>query len=824
MPGSDITQSVFGGIVSAIDRRLVPDHAAFDSLNVTTEYGRAAHRPGWDEIGASPSGFTGTAHTLWHLRGSTSSASADELFTVVNRGSGYRPWSVDPTTGAYTEIKEQAVSVSLTGGEWQAIVFDGVAYAFLPGDEVYKHTVGDDDDFEAIDAARPANPASSSYAFTGYIAPAVDTPVSWAGAGGANLVYDNASGGGANRDTVFTSQVGTAYTVDLTNASGHPATYEMRLDLPGGPHDWSNKERIEFVLQWPSTDTDVLKLGFVGATMESGVGLRNADGSPIDIEMDVSASFSRVGSTYACYVVASFPAGATMTDWDNVDHLWLSLTLDTSVAGATTLTINQVYPYTSSAGTLTPSADAINVTLGIAAYDSVRDQESEGISESSQYQLDAGKKWFTATDDFLGTAGTATGPALAAPTDSYRLYVKTEAENSWRLVGTGDEASDDVVFDFGQDDILGFPIRVDKPANPVGNVSCACTYRGWVVWGKATGRQNVLHSAVGEPRRLARTSDDTEDLTRGAKFTLADDYADEPLWMGQAGRALIILGRLAAYSQTGDYPSSMTPVARLAQSKGLYGRHAACRFRDGIGNPGVAYVAKDLRVYFLTATQVDPDGEYGFRVAELGEQVRGEVKTFLGGGSAPDTDRIFMFADEATDSLWLTVGNKALRLSTKSLADGSRHYEKHQFTHGVGQSWRGFCQHPDHGIRAVRSNGAIDSIWRDGSGSEITGATRDNGSAPPAAYWQSKFFGGEDRRSVQTVRVERTTGTAVTVLVESDRANQTVTVGANHEHARAGWNVQGRDIGFKVTVPADGTEIVSVSLRQQYGLGRDTEK
>lgn len=816
MPGSDLAVRAFGGIVSAIDRRLVPDGAAFDSLNVVTVNGRAAHRPGWEQVGAAPSGFTGTAHTVWPLKGSTSSSSLDEFFTVVNRGSGYRPWSVDPATGAYTEIKEQTVSVALTGGEWQAIVFDGVAYCFLPGGDVYKHDVGDDDDFELVDAARPDDlygTLAILFSATETSGAKVDgTAIAWTGATGSTVVADAPASTGS-------VSVVSGWLQFATTGWSSGSAVKWTFTFPGGVADLSAQNSVRFTVRWPSGNNEYsIPAGY------PVVKLVNADGSPVTQTLTVTtATKSLVGSYWNILVEAEFEAGFDPALWDNTAKMELTLWGENS-AGNDIMEVSQLVPM--SGGALTPSADVVRCRFGIVSYDGSRDVEGENVLPGGWMRLDPAQRWYADNEDtFLGNVPQVQVPHSAeAQVTATRVYIQFESDGLWRLVETVAEPTGTLDVDMPYSILAALPTRVNLAANPLGEVVCACSYRGWTVWGKARGTSNLLHSAVGNPTKLARSSDDTEDVSRGANWTLADDNSDEPLWMGQAGRALVILGRLAAYVQTGDFPSTMSPSARLAQSKGLYGRHAACRFRDQVGNPGIAYVAKDMRVYFLTATQVDPDGEYGFKVEEMGAQVRDEVKTFLGSGSAPDAERLFMFADEYTDSLWVCYGAKALRLSTRSLVDGQRHYGKHTFTHSGGASWRGFCSHPDHGVRAIRSTGAIDTIWRDVDGVEITGTTMDNGAAPPAAYWQSGLFTSEDRRSVQTVRVERTTTTAIGCVVESDRANDTLTVPASTDHARVAWNVMGRDIGFKVTVPADGTEIVSVTLRQNFGLGRETNK
>ena len=213
-------------------------------------------------------------------------------------------------------------------------------------------------------------------------------------------------------------------------------------------------------------------------------------------------------------------------------------------------------------------------------------------------------------------------------------------------------------------------------------------YKGWVAWLQAGGEANVRHSRVGNAEALYSPADGTDDLARGEDFTLADDFADEPLGGVQAGGALLVLGREGVYGQAGDYPAKMTPFRKIPGSMGVCGRFAFARFRGGGGEPGVAWLDRSGENVWLATGEPLFAGDVQARPQELSAPVRGSLRAFLLDGqldrfSDLALEDVRLDVDEATGALWVVLGARAAVLRPPSLTDGERQWELNDYALGA---------------------------------------------------------------------------------------------------------------------------------------------
>lgn len=833
----------FSGVVSSLDPTLIPANAAQDSLNVDTDRGDIRLRGGWQE----QSGDLGSdVYGLVYARGNSGSAIIEEFIAFIEASSVLKPYSVHVSTGAKTEIKDDGGSaLSLTKtGDWSGISMNSLAYCFLRGGAVYRHAVGTTNSWAVVDADPPDD-------LTGSISVSFDTtedlssesagtPMSWAGFTDGDETFD--TGVGTKIDGDFNAVSAPSLILDFIHyGSGASGGLDMTLDLSnltaGATTDFSAADFLEFDLTY---DPDYQGGGIYGVNLDPGQSgnvytLTISDG--VNSQSFECTTTRRVVS-YDQHIVtvrATVPDSVDMSEYDDVNSIQLTApngTVGLTASSPTTTEVAISAVRTAAVdpfGASTPSASGTaRVRFGLANYDEERDQEATEVLGGTWYQIDDPKRWFDdAGTTFLGNVPTVSMRHGGDPATHCRLYVMFEDQNVWRLVAEVEASEATYAVDKNETQLRALPERDLKEANPVGNVNCAATYNGWMVWGHPGGRSNVRHSRVGLPRSLARASDDVEDLTRGATFTLAGDNADEPVWMGQAGAGFIILGERAAYSQyTQGYPYQLTPPAQLRGSKGVYGPNAACRFSERSGNPVVAYVDTSLGLYFVRATQVDPQGEYGFQLYEAGQSVRDEILDFLGEGSPPLASDLYVVPDERGDSLWIWYRNRGIQLTRPEVASGSRVFHKHEFTHGEGEEWEHFAADAYWGMRALRSTGAVDELLRDASSNFalITGATRDNGAAMTQPFWRSRRYRFDLPVRLLRVEIQREDMTDTPgVTVDFDRASRNLTSNSGERHMDGVWiDLAGREFDVKVTPGQDDGAVsymvLTLAAPQDKGL------
>lgn len=804
----------FKGIVASVDPALLPQNVASDALNVHTNNGALKPRAGWRNVGTGLASATGI-NGFFLARGYTGSAFEEEYILVGEAGGLRTAHSVNVSTGVSTQIQNNGGNVALANKVWQGFTFDAIAYLYPYTGAPYYSSVGNDDELVAVDQNRPSDgslPIQTVWdADADYENNSAATSVDWTGATAGDLTALNDT---AQRTTTFNSVVGTTVLIDhfseIAGTTGKTFNYE--LEFPAGSTDLSAADQFQMVISWPTSD---YKLYGVTAT------LKDATANELDFEVSVVTGLTSV------YLTFDIPEGTDMSEFDDALKLELSYLfhLRTGIGDTNeTVTVNPLVPYTS--GTTLPtsaSGAAKKMKFGVAYLDSRRGATSENPLATTWFMGDSPSEYYNeAGSVFLGNTPTI---ITNVPNEDYithaQFLVYFEEDGYWLQISETEVTPNTEIELTTSLTVAQLQDSLDRwnaiAAEPIGEVSAAFPYKGWVVWCGKDGK--IRHTQIGNPLRVARLSDDLNSTIRGATFQLTDDYSDYAVSVFDAGQGIIYLGTRGAYYHTGNSPIGMTPIVRLAQHKGTYGPRCACRFRDGSGNIGVAYITDALDVYFIQATQISPNGEYGYQLQEIGDRIRGLIKDFLGGGSLPDANKLFMMADDREDALFIGYGKKMIVLSQRSVADGERHYWPWSFTLGAG-TWDAFFSDPTWGIRAVRSSGAIDEFLRNSTSSFalIEGAARDNSAAMPSPYWQSAEMAGEYRRPFQIDVDKADVSDALTITVYYDSSNEVVSLATNKRQVRVPHNVIGNNFKFKVALPQD-CEGVRLMVIEEYAKG-----
>lgn len=812
--GSIIRYGPFFGLVSAIDAGFVQHNYASDMLNAWLDQGSLKTRRGWRNMQSAQSSFT-VCRGLYFATGyNTSYVFQEEYISFETRSGTLKPYSRAALAGAPTEITDGGGALSLTDGQWYGFSADSAFWAFLRATgTVYKHAVGTSTSWDDADENRPADPTTAlsiAYVVTEDVSATTPaTAVSWAGGGASTVVERN--GVGVTPDTFYDSIVGTSLYVRYSGNDAHttlPAGGGLqfyRLDLStitAGVQDWSAIDSISFTLTTVS-DNDAYPRMYAEQLTSIAVELENSTGTKVTMVVAVTA-YPTYGSypgyaTWVHEVTLTFPSGYTPSDWTSTKYLNMSVvagapTHDVGYSGTYLVIHSQLTPGTAGSSAPSAAASTHNVKFGYAYYDSLRDTESENVKETARFYMESPDRfWDSGGTTFLGNEVTLGFPVSSeAFVDKVRLYAKVESDGIWRLMDELADSAASYTVSYTYASLLELPARIDKPAEPIGTVACGTGFRGWVVWGYARGKQNIRHSKVGSPHVLVRTTDELDLIGGPADFTLASDFADEPLAMHEAADALVVIGKRGVYAQVGDTPKTMTPFKKIALSRGGFAPRTSCRMRDLNGNPGVAYLADDQEtIWFVQISQDQAGDDIGHKLEDITPEIRGKITAFFG---ALDSTKAHLFVDERSEALWLVQDSKALVFRRPTVLSGTRHWEPYQYYYSAGTGWSHWASHPYYGIRAMRSTGAFDELEHNSASSfaDITGTNRDGGTAVSSRYWTGERMFGQRRRVMRAGRDAASLADALDVTATIDGGSPTTkTIAANKRFVRFHFDVVG---------------------------------
>jgi hypothetical protein len=826
--------SGFQGEVTSVESSLIQPGTAQETQNIDVQDGRIRVRKGHTLLSAAPGAFTSSLGFSYVAGYDDGSIFAEEIISIEARtGPTYRPYSVNVSDGVRTVIKDGVTDLTLTNAPWHILSHQGYAYCFARGGLVYRHIVGDVTSWDPVDVAEPATPSGLlPYAVEitePIIGINVDNTISFAAAVGGDVTdwaadaYDLRYGGGAPADyhtVAFDSVSGDnlqiTHAVGLapwaTPTSGH--TFGVEIDIPAGePTDWSASDKIYI----PVRRVGGYKSGQVYNA--SGYPMHYYQYSPKVFLKDTSGSFIEL--------TTSFAAGASVGGDGGSDMVYLTCELGSMTRTAIEkirLVYVSDYEWDGSAyvspkvieiqpiqllgitgiATPTPSADAEPVRFGVAAYNEETGQESEEVLESDWLQIDSGPtRWFTELDVYLGNELQLNLPTIVTPATVFKLYVQFQDENIWRLIGSKDSEAE-VAIEYTSAQLRAFPARFRLTVNPVGNVTCAVAHGGSVVWGGEGGRGNIKISAIGNPPKIYSETDDLDDDTRGATYTLADNFGDEPVSMLSVSDGLFIFGSEGVYAMQGTRPTGMTPPKRFTQGLGIISPNACAVFVDNGGNPSALYIDKAQQVWILQI--VNGVSEYGLRAERFDVRVEGLVRNWLTQTDSPSSEDLTIIQDRANDAVNICYQTRMLVLSRRNLLQNQRQWVRHVYP----STWKYFTAETEK-FWSINSTGQIHQL--------MLGST-DNGTAISSPFWKSGDFAGQNRR-VARVAVEREDmSKPLSVEITSTRSaagavTSTTTISASTRYGRFGPTQQGFRHSFKVNL-TDITAVITRVVIEEY--------
>lgn len=797
----------FGGIIRSVAPVFVPRTAAQDARNVRIENGDLSTRYGWTNFAAARAGFTSILG-MDFAPGWVAGAYTNAFLAVLNLGGTRKPFELS-MAGAWTEITDGGTPLALPDGDYVTKSFNGDALVLRRGGEIYRHSVGVFDSWDQVDAPRPVNLTGSvNLSFETAEDLSAYTPgpnVSWATATAANVLDD----GTANNWASFDSVSGTTLVLarGWVNNAGIPPM--VHLKPVGAPLDWSAQDQITI-----TTEFDGLTGGGLTPELQYGVEVQlvNADAIPKTLMMTVTTEHVNLGGAKTrTTITASFPPGTTMSDWDNVDQIRVTLHPQNNAAGTGTLKVQQIALGTVAAGS-GPSigADPYRVRFGLVSYDGERDIESAEVLWGDYRKLDPAQRWFSDS----GTAFLGNIPTVAAihsgesQVTACRVYVQFEDDQIARFVGGVKTTDAGLKVDKSYGVLRSLPARFAHEPTPVGAATCMSPFKAFMAYGYDQPGVNIKMSAINQPGRLARNTDSLSDKEAGASFVLADGFDDAPQDLIGAGDVLFALGRRAVYASYGNIPSEMSPFRIVPKTLGVLGR-VACMFMGDDGIPGVAYVGTDQEIWFVQAVAGVRE-DFGYPVYSLTEAVRGMVREKLTQTENPDVNKLRIGIDERTDSLWLTYESRAMVLRRANLIDGKRSWEFYEY---AGGPWLTSVFADRYGHFAVRASGAVDIFEFGTGGAAITGTNRDGGSAMPQAQWLSSRMPGP-RRRVRGALVTKAPGSTCLLEIRSDALNQVYAFAAGRPYRRFSQNQVGRDHAVMVLLNEGDGPVSLIALEE----------
>lgn len=734
----------FGGLVTTVDERNIPDNAASDLLNVRIEDADIRFRYGYKSIEAAQSNFS-SAHGLAYIQGYNSSDALVEEYVSFERLSTHtagkcKPYSRHVTTGAATEITNGGSPQEVTNtGEWRGVAWDDVSYFCNPNEtqSVWKHTIGTTTSFSAV--APPTAPAAApTYTIT--VPPY--TELSFAGIDPATEITYTGSATSTN------SSLNTDNTLTIGHTANSTLQSSFKVDLNGataGVQDWSYNDIFAFRLSMASGSPFRIDSGSIQLS------LVNNDGSPLTFtptKLDVEED-AVIPGQIVYWVRAEF-SNKARASWDNVRYFQVTynVTASSLFANQNKLTISK--PYIGGMRYLPDPGRARGNLFSVAYsfYNSTNTYES-GLSPALEISADTnsplwGQRVFPQLEG-LGTLITF-NTVVSSEADKIRIYVMDE-DGKWRRVVEQNDTTTTYQYRTAWEE-LGLLTAYQNivPFNFTKAIA-GIPFKGWMVWLYQGGFQNVRHSRVGEPEKQASDLDSPDDANVGATFSLADNFGDEPLTGFQADDSLILVGNHGVYAQSGDRPLSMTPPKRLPTSFGCPNPYAATRFTLD-GQVGVAAVAKNGEgVYFYLVSE-SFNGQEGYAVIELTRDVRPELTSWLRDGqSLSNFSTAILTYEPNTDALWLIMGKRAMVLRRPDMVTGQRKWEKYEYTIASSATVKYAVTDVRNRMRWMRTTGQFDDVeWDSAAATWVKDTGRDDGSTPPAGYWQSKRFLGPRTR------------------------------------------------------------------------------
>ena len=803
----------FNGIVSAFSR--VPAENSSKQCNARTEDGSIRARYGYSALEDPQASFTAVLG-FEYLHGYDASFVEKEEYVAFETVSGNtRAYSRHVTTGAATEIKNGGSSVNLNASEWVAATFRSDAYFINPNNTapVYRHAIGDATSLTAI--ATPTDPSvAPTYTVTLGGGSTPYTQLSWVGLDPTNATEMACTGIATNTgsalltdNTVAIRHTGGAF----GGASGAPSDVTVTCDMSlmtAGVQDWTYNDIFvfQFTEKTPSFQIDpaTLNIKFI-----------NNDGSPVTLapttkKAVTTAGGSGSGSTGRTHALRIEFTDKTRSLFDNIDKIVVSYRV---IAASLTTANNDLVMGKPFVGGIDMSVP-VDRTPGIHGLDLYYSYyfSTPGFESGLSPVLTIPNAVLVGYSPVSGLAALGVHLEIAttvsgdANVDNFRLYGMNETTGKYHRIVT--QADADLTYDLKMS-YLEIVRLTEYEATPFifANTINMCAHKGACLWMYKGGFQNLKWSRVGDPIRQYSQFDSDEDLNRGATFSLADNFGDEPLGAVSVGRAVLIAGRIGVHYQLGDYPAQMTPPEKVAGSFGVAGKYAYAPWKDDNGNEGMVYVGRNGQVYFAMAGSSSDDTRGGANVLLSAAIREGEhsLKSWLLDGQRSlgltDYSTAQVCINERDDTLVVIMGKRGIKLRRGNL-DGVRSWEPEDYNTGsTTGTIRYLAGSTKYGVRWMRSTGYMDEDQFDNaSGQYIEGVKRDGGNPMPQGYWKSQSIPGENRRVLRVYLDRGGLHEAAYVRVHSRRRTQLYKIPAFRHFAKCAPDQQGFEHAFEILV------------------------
>lgn len=736
----------FLGVVTSIGSRLIRDIYATDCLNVTMEDGNLSIRRGFKRLQNPQANFV-SPHGLFYLRGyDTSSVFQDEYLSIEKIGAQVKAFSRNSDTGAPSLITGAPADLVATTGWWASAFQD--KGLITNGLTCYYHDVGDLTSWvEAVLPTPPTQTVAASYPpRSGY------TREGWNGLNVAtNITYT----GGATATGSVAPGTSTGNLLIAHNAVGFSSIKIDTWARTSGATNWRNADIFGFTVNIPqqlfgiAIDPNSITAFFSTATKDYPAAeliVRQVNQFTWNVYMRFEKIGERaewgdgVASFLMRYITIQYNVTAVNPPTIGVNHLSFSPLV---IGGMKYVDIPGFFFGSNFTGTARFAATFYNTTTEIESELSDEDTVMRVLMEGNS--VFSGLPKFGSRLQFTHNT--------SAVADKARTYVFNSEDEQWYRIDERNDAGTPWIWE-PDDPITVLSILPEFNAFAFNNVGVKSmfSFRGHTCWLYKGGRENIQYSASGKPFKQFTPNQNLADLSLGAEYTLADDFADEPEIGFDIGRSVIFLGTRRAYAQTGSFARALTPTKAIPGSYGVVNPRAAARWRDENGNFGVVYVDHFSESVWYASAEPTFDGEQGFLLVELTESVRGLVREFLLENASPADLRVAV--SDRTDTLFVIAKNRAIALRRKSIIDGRRFWEKHEWNMTAAAE----VSFGEKGDRWIRSNGYFDeNEWDTAQEQFIAPSFNMDGGRPlkSKAFWQSKVF--QSPASSYIVRVERTT-------------------------------------------------------------------
>lgn len=668
---------------SSLDGR-TPEGSPEETLNVRVSTGSIVSRYGFENL-ASPLHSTFEALGFDYLQGYNDSyVSQKEFLLCALVNASRKPYSVNPTTAVATEITNGGTAVSLEDTEHFAFVFGGTAYIVAPSGTVtlYSHEIGTNTSWVTVQ--------NTSYT------PAPNDPELTITVAEPSQLF------GFTASDTWTYPVTTDSHTSIS--ASYPTGEPGAVLFSGSDNDNGRVGETRFQcvfgasVNW--TQSDYI---FVKVRAESDINFLSPVSTPFQLRIsgtwtNATATKFYLSGREAVYVV--YIKGMTLTAVEGV-RFFLAYKPTRSTQSPASQPICTVEPIkgggtyleATTSGKLLwdTTLDGNGITYGVRYFDGTSLYSS--IKQGSITAVQAQGFRPESYTSRVGAIITLSAPEPQSPYTQTQFLRLDESVSPpvWKILSTV-TASPWTQRDTKQEYEVPALTTAATGSSPVPapgfttqGLKNGFAYKGWVIWLFKGGRTNVRHSEVGNPLSLRDDSAayDPDDLTQPADYSLADDFADEPVGGVQAGQFAVILGQKAVYSQAGDAPIEMTPCRQIPGSMGCAGPRAFTRFRPGSGEYGVAYMDNAWNVWMVFGNSAYA-GDSAVRPVELSADCRGFFKRFLyeeqkGEFSLTDASRVRMYVDETDGSLWVRLGKRAMVYRPQDPVNGFQGWEPYEY-------------------------------------------------------------------------------------------------------------------------------------------------